>query len=230
MFGWYYDPTYMLVIFAFVLTLIASGGVKRTFSKYNRVRNARGMTGADAARMILNRNGLSNVAIERVSGALTDHFDPRTNVLRLSDSTYASDSVAAVGVAAHEAGHAIQHADGYTPIRVRNAIVPVVNISSNLALPLFFVGVILGNSLFANIGIVLFSAALIFQLITLPVEFNASRRAISILGESNMLYEDELKQTKKVLSAAAMTYVAGVAASLLQLLRLVLIANRHRRD
>jgi Zn-dependent membrane protease YugP len=230
MLGWYYDPTYMLVIFAFVLTLIASGGIKRTFSKYNEVRNARGMTGADAARMILNRNGLSNVAIERVSGDLTDHFDPRTNVLRLSDSTYASDSVAAVGVAAHEAGHAIQHADGYTPIRVRNAIVPVVNISSNLALPLFFVGVILGNSLFANIGIVLFSAALIFQLITLPVEFNASRRAISILGESNMLYEDELKQTKKVLSAAAMTYVAGVAASLLQLLRLVLIANRHRRD
>ncbi len=227
---YYYDSTYILVILAFLLTLFASFGVKSTFKKYSTVINARGYTAADAARRILDANGLRNIQIERVSGELTDHFDPKANVVRLSDSTYYSNSVAAIGVAAHECGHAVQHAVGYVPIKIRNSIVPVVNIGNALSMPLFLLGLILGRYNLAIAGVLLFSFVLVFQLVTLPVEFNASRRALKILDTSDMLYGDELKGARKVLTAAAMTYVAGVAATALQLLRLLLIANSRRRD
>ena len=227
---YYMDPTYVLVIFAFVLSLIASFGVKRTFSKYSGVRNVRGMTGRDAAREILDRNGLRNISIEHVAGDLTDHFDPKANVIRLSDATYNSTSVAAIGVAAHEAGHAVQHAVGYTPIKVRNSIVPFVNIGSSLSMPLFFIGLLMGLEQLAFAGVLLFSAVLVFQLVTLPVEFNASSRALEILDSTGMLTVNEVKQAGKVLKAAAMTYVAAVASTALQLLRLLLILNNRRRD
>ena len=224
----YYDPTYILVIIAFSLTLFASFGVKSTFAKYDKIRNTRGITGADAARRILSSNGISNVTVEHTPGSLTDHFDPRTNVVRLSDATYNSNSVAAIGVAAHECGHAIQHSVGYAPIKVRNAIVPVVNIGNTLSMPLFFIGLVLGAYNLAYIGALLFSFVLVFQLVTLPVELNASRRALKILDEFDILGDSELKGAKKVLTAAAMTYVAAVAATALQLLRLLTILNRRR--
>ncbi len=227
-FFYYYDSTYILVIIAFALSAFASFGVNAAFAKYRKVRSSRGITGADAARRILDGNGLTNVKIEHISGNLNDHFDPKVNVIRLSDATYSDDSVAAIGVAAHEAGHAVQHATGYAPIKLRNSIVPLVNIASTISMPLFLVGLILDFFQLTIIGVLLFSASLIFQLITLPVEFNASRRAISILDTSGLLEGDELKGAKKVLKAAAMTYVAAVAASALQLLRLLLIANRRR--
>lgn len=227
---YYMDPTYVLVIFAFILSLIASFGVKRTFAKYSEVKNARGMTGRDAARQILDRNGLGNVNIEHVAGDLTDHFDPKANVIRLSDATYNSTSVAAIGVAAHEAGHAVQHAVGYKPIKVRNSIVPFVNIGSSLSMPLFFIGLLMGLEQLAFLGVILFSAVLVFQLVTLPVEFNASSRALEILDSTGMLSVTEVKQAGKVLKAAAMTYVAAVASTALQLLRLLLILNNRRRD
>ena len=227
---YYMDPTYVLVIFAFILSLIASFGVKRTFAKYSEVKNARGMTGRDAARQILDRNGLGNVNIEHVAGDLTDHFDPKANVIRLSDATYNSTSVAAIGVAAHEAGHAVQHAVGYKPIKVRNSIVPFVNIGSWLSKPLFFIGLLMGLEQLAFLGVILFSAVLVFQLVTLPVEFNASSRALEILDSTGMLSVTEVKQAGKVLKAAAMTYVAAVASTALQLLRLLLILNNRRRD
>ena len=227
---YYYDSTYILVLAAFLLSLFASFGVKSTFSKYKKVETSGRITGADAARRILDMNGLHHIKVERVSGELTDHFDPRSNVIRLSDATHDDISVAAVGVAAHEAGHAVQHAVGYLPIRIRNFIVPVVNIGSQLSMPLFIIGLIFNMTGLAFAGIVLFSLALLFQLITLPVELNASSRAIKILDESNMLFDDEIKPAKKVLKAAAMTYVAAVAATALQLLRLVIILNRRRND
>jgi hypothetical protein len=226
----YWDSTYSLVIIAMLLSLFASFGVKSTFAKYQKMKTARGITGAEAARRVLDMNGLQHIRIERVSGELTDHFDPRSNVIRLSDSTYNDTSVAAVGVAAHEAGHAVQHATGYVPIKVRNAIVPVVNIGSQLAMPLFVIGLLLNFLNLAYAGVILFSLALVFQLVTLPVELNASSRAIKILDSSMLLYEDEIKPAKKVLKAAAMTYVAAVAATALQLLRLLLILNRRRDD
>ena len=227
---YYWDSTYILVIIAMLLSLWASFGVKSTFAKYQEVKTAREITGAEAARRVLDMNGLQNIRVERVSGELTDHFDPKHNVIRLSDSTYNDTSVAAVGVAAHEAGHAVQHATGYAPIRIRNSIVPVVNIGTQLAMPLFFIGLLINVLGLVYLGIFLFSFALAFQLITLPVELNASSRAIKILDSSMLLYEDEIKPAKKVLKAAAMTYVAAVASSALQLLRLLLIANRRRDD
>jgi len=223
-----YDPTYILVLIAFALSLFASFGVKRTYSKYEKVRSTRGYTAADVARAILDRNGLQHIRIERVGGNLTDHFDPRTNVVRLSDSTFGSSSVAAIGVAAHECGHAIQHATGYAPIKIRNSIVPVVNIGSTISMPLFVIGLFLGHYGLSLAGVILFSLVLVFQLITLPVEFNASTRAIKILDGGNMLFDEELTGAKKVLTAAALTYVAGVASTALQLLRLLLILNRRR--
>ena len=188
------------------------------------------MTGYDAARRILDMNGLQNVAIEHIAGNLTDHYDPRSNTVRLSDSVYGSSSVAAIGVAAHEVGHAVQHAVGYTPIKVRNAIVPVVNLCSQLAMPLFILGLIFSSSLFmlTDVGIILFSAAVLFHIVTLPVEINASRRALSTLESSYMLEGEEIGGAKKVLSAAAMTYVASAAMALLQLLRLIAIRDRRR--
>lgn len=230
MYHYYYDSTYILVIFAFLLTLFASFGVNAAFKKYDRVRNSRGLTAVWVAEKILAANGISNVREERVSGSLTDHYDPRTNVVRLSDATYNSSSVAAIGVAAHECGHAIQHAIGYVPIKLRNGILPIVNIGNSLSMPLFLLGLILGSYNLAIVGVLLFSLVLIFQILTLPVEFNASRRAMKILAESDMLYGDELKGARKVLTAAAMTYVAAVASTALQLLRLLTIANRRRRD
>lgn len=226
----YFDPTYVLIIIAFMLSMFASFGVKSTFSKYSNVKSMRGMTGKDAAREILDRNGLYNIAIEHIAGDLTDHYDPRANVIRLSDATYYSSSVAAIGVAAHEAGHAIQHAVNYKPIKMRNAVIPVANIGSSLSMPLFIIGLLLGNETLAFAGVILFSTVLLFQLVTLPVEFNASGRALNILDSTGMLSVEEVGQAKKVLKAAAMTYVAAVASTALQLLRLLLIFNNRRRD
>ncbi len=223
----YFDSTYILIIIAFALSMFASFGVQATFSRYKSVKSSRGMTGADAARKILDDNGLSNVRVEHISGNLNDHYDPRDNVIRLSDATYSDSSVAAIGVAAHEAGHAVQHATGYAPIKIRNAIVPVVNISTTISMPLFIIGLIFNMFGLAFLGVILFSAALLFQLVTLPVEFNASNRALAILNTSGMLDEAELTGARKVLRAAGMTYVAAAAASALQLLRLLLILNRR---
>jgi Zn-dependent membrane protease YugP len=228
-FYYYIDPTYILVIIGLLLCMGASIKVKSTFAKYARVRSMSGMTGAEAAERILHSSGIYDVSVQRVSGQLSDHYDPRTKVLRLSDSVYGEASVAAIGVAAHECGHAIQHDKAYIPLKVRAAFVPVANFGASLAMPLILIGVIFARSQFLiNLGIWLFSLAVIFQLITLPVEFNASRRAVARLGETGILYGDEIKATKKVLGAAALTYVAGTAASLLQLLRLVLLFGGGR--
>ena len=228
----YFDSTYILVLIGLVICLGASAKMKSTFSKYSRVRNHAGMTGRDAAEQVLRRAGIYDVRVEHISGDLTDHYDPRTKVLRLSDATYGSTSVAAVGVAAHECGHAIQHATGYAPLQLRSLLVPVANFGSSIAWPLILIGLIFNNQssvLFLNLGIFAFSLAVLFQLVTLPVEFNASRRAVQILGGSGMLYGEEIDATKKVLTAAALTYVAGTTSAILQLLRLILISNSRRR-
>ncbi len=226
-----YDPTYILVIPAIIFALVAQCMVKSTFSKYSQIRNRRGVTAAEVARKILDENGLYDVRIERVSGELTDHYDPRTNVVRLSDSVYNSTSVAAVGVAAHETGHAIQHSVGYAPIKIRNAILPVAQIGSQAAMPLVLIGLIFSRSLgfLIDVGIIVYVAVVLFQLVTLPVEFNASGRALHILEGSYILENDENKMAKKVLTAAAMTYVAALFSALTTLLRLVLISNNRRR-
>lgn len=227
----YFDPTYILVIIGLVITLLASARVKSTFARYSRVRSRSGMTGAQAAERILHESGIYDVSIERVSGNLSDHYDPRTKILRLSDSVYGQNSLAAIGVAAHECGHAIQHQNSYAPLILRSTLVPVANFGSMAAWPVIILGVILSyNSFLINIGIILFSAAVLFQLITLPVEFNASHRAIAKLSETGVLYGDELGQSKKVLDAAALTYVASAAAMILQLLRLILLFGGRRRD
>lgn len=226
----FYDPTYFLVIIGFIFAAFASSGVQNAFRKYSKVKSYRNYTGADAARKILDDNGLYNVRIEHINGNLSDHYDPKDNVIRLSDATYSDTSVAAIGVAAHEAGHAVQHAVGYAPIKLRNSLVPAVNLASTLSMPLFLIGLLFALPMLTNLGIILFSGALVFQVVTLPVEFNASRRAITILNQSAMLEEDELNGAKKVLRAAALTYVAAVISTALQLLRLVLLSNSRRRD
>lgn len=227
----YFDIGYLIfVVPALILSLFAQAKVSSTFSKYNAVGNRKNLSGAEIARKILDLNGLYNIPVERVSGNLTDHFDPKSNVIRLSDSTYSSTSVAAMGVAAHEVGHAVQHAEGYAPIKLRNSIVPAVQFSSYLAWPLVLLGIILGSSSLAGFGVILFSAVVAFQIVTLPVEFNASSRAISTLDEYGILNGEELKGAKKVLKAAALTYVAAAAVAIGNLLRLMLIANRSRRD
>lgn len=227
----YFDPTYILVIIGVFICLLASARMRSTFQKYARVRSHSGMTGREAAEEVLRRAGIYDVRVERVAGNLTDHYDPRSKVLRLSDATYGSNSIAAVGVAAHECGHAIQHAQGYVPLKIRGSLVPVANLGSTIAWPLILLGLLFtGESsvLFLNLGILAFSLAVLFQIVTLPVEFNASKRAIRILGSSGIMYPEEVQDTKKVLSAAALTYVAGAAASVLQLLRIVLLAGRRR--
>ncbi|NBH15420.1 zinc metallopeptidase [Lachnospiraceae bacterium] len=232
-YGFYFDPTYILVVIGAVICLIASARVKATFRKYDKVRSMSGMTGAQAAERILQTAGIRDVSIEHISGELTDHYDPRNKVLRLSDSTYGSSSVAAVGVAAHECGHAIQHQKNYAPLSLRSAIVPVANIGSTLAWPLIVIGLFITSNtgtLLINIGILCFSLAVLFQLVTLPVEFNASGRALRILGDTGILGADELAKTRKVLKAAALTYVAGAAASILQLLRLLFLSSGRRND
>lgn len=228
----YFDPTYLLVLAGVVLSLIASGYLRSVYAKYAAVRSRSGMTGAQAAERILHTAGIYDVAIERVGGNLTDHYDPKNKVLRLSDSTYASNSVAAVGVAAHECGHAIQHAARYVPLSLRSAIVPVANIGANLSWPIILLGIFMGYSQpLITIGIVLFSFAVIFQLITLPVEFNASGRGARCLEENGILGSEEVSSTKKVLRAAALTYVAAAAGMILQLLRLfILFGGRRRND
>jgi len=232
MFYGFYDPTYILVVIGLAICLLASAKMRSTFNRYSRVRNHSGLTGRDAAEQILRRAGIYDVRVEHVGGNLTDHYDPRSKVLRLSDATYGSTSVAALGVAAHECGHAIKHDTGYVPLQVRSALVPVVNFGSSIAWILIAIGLIFNSRssiLFLNLGILAFSLAVIFQLVTLPVEFNASSRAIHILGGSGMLYEDEVNATKKVLFAAALTYVAGAISSILQLLRIIMIANNRIR-
>lgn len=228
---YYFDPTYLLVVIGVIICLIASAKMNSTFSKYSKVRNHSGMTGREAAETVLRRAGIYDVRVEHVSGSLTDHYDPKNKVLRLSDATYSSTSVAAMGVAAHECGHAIQHAQGYAPLKFRSTLVPVANFGSQIAWPLIILGLIFSSnmsSLFLTLGVLAFSMAVLFQLVTLPVEFDASNRAIRILAGSGMLYEDEVRHTRKVLTAAALTYVASAASSILQLLRIVLIANRRR--
>ena len=232
-YGYYYGFvwTYILVLIGAVLSLLASAKVNSTFNKYKRIRSASGMTGAEAAERILHQNGIYDVGIEHVSGNLTDHYDPRSKMLRLSDATYSSTSVAAIGVAAHECGHALQHKEEYGPLKLRTAIVPAANIGSRLGIPIIILGVILGsNPLLINIGIWVFSLAVLFQIVTLPVEFNASSRALEMVEQYGILGSEEVVHTKKVLSAAAMTYVAAAAASILQLLRLVLLFGRRSDD
>lgn len=225
----YWDWTYLLVIVGIIITMIASARVNSTYAKYQKVKNHSGITAAEAAERILHGAGLYNVRIEHISGNLTDNYDPRSKVLHLSDSTFRSTSVAAIGVAAHECGHAMQDAQGYAPLQIRGAIVPVVNIGSTLSWPIILIGVLLSfNQTLITAGIVLFSLTVLFHLITLPVEFDASGRALKVLDSSRLLYEDEISGARKVLSAAAMTYVAAAAASLLQLLRLLLLFGRRR--
>ncbi len=227
--GFFFDPTYMLVVIGLIITLIASANVKSTFAKYDKVISARRLTGAEAARRILDANGLQSVRIERVSGNLTDHFSPNEGVIRLSDATYSSSSIAAIGVAAHECGHAVQHQVGYAPIKFRNALVPVVNICSRLSIPIILIGIILGMTGLGMAGVILFSAVLLFQIVTLPTETNASRRALQTLESMDLLYDDELNGAKKVLTAAAMTYFAAVASTALQLFRLLLLVRGSSR-
>ena len=227
----FYDPTYILVMIGVVICLLASAKMNSTFSKYSRVRSHSGMTGKEAAEALLHREGIYDVRVEYVAGNLTDHYDPRSKVLRLSDATYQQTSVAAIRVAAHECGHAIQHARGYAPLSIRSALVPVANFGSSIAWPLIIIGLIMNSQtsqLFLNLGVIAFSMAVLFQIVTLPVELNASRRALKILGNTGMLYPDEVRETRKVLTAAALTYIAGAASAILQLLRLIMISNSRR--
>ncbi|WP_440300219.1 zinc metallopeptidase [Huintestinicola butyrica] len=223
----YWDQTIIILIPALIFSLIAQLMVKGAFSKYSGVRNSRGYTGADAARAILDRNGLSYIRIEHINGELTDHYDPSANVIRLSDSVYNNDSVAAVGVAAHEAGHAVQYAEGYGPIKVRSAIIPITQFGSNLSTPLVILGIIFSSNVLITAGILLFCTVVLFQAITLPVEFNASGRALKVLREEHFLDDDEMKGAKSVLTAAALTYVAAMFSALASLARLLLIRNRN---
>ncbi|MFR2486260.1 MAG: zinc metallopeptidase [Hungatella sp.] len=228
--GYYFDPTWILVIIGAVLSMAASAKVNSTFNKYSKVRSMTGMTGEDAAKRLLNSQGIYDVTVRPVKGQLTDHYDPRTKTVILSESVFHSTSVAAIGVAAHECGHAMQDNVGYGPLKLRGAIVPVANIGSQAAFPLIIIGVLIGGmgSPLVNIGLILFSLAVIFQLITLLVELNASRRAITLLDQVGILGGQEVNQTRKVLGAAALTYVAALAASVLQLLRLVILFGGRR--
>ena len=230
----YYDWTYVLVLIGAVITMIASSNVKSTYQRFSKQRSMTNMTGAQVAERLLRNAGLYDVKVGQVIGELSDHYNPATKVVNLSDSVYGSTSVAAIGVAAHECGHAIQHAKGYAPLKFRTWFVPVANFGSKLAWPLILIGLFLNSDsswLIIEAGIFLFSFAVIFQLVTLPVEFNASSRALALLEEQGILSEQELPSTKKVLGAAALTYVAGAAASILQLLRIILlVGGRRRRD
>ena len=229
-FGYWFDPTYMLVLIGLLLSLGASALVKSTFAKYSKVRSMSGLTGAEAARRVLNASGIYDVRIERVAGNLTDHYDPRSKVLRLSSSTYGSNSVAAVCVAADECGHAVQDAKHYGPLVLRSTLVPAANLGSTAAWPIFILGLIFSMRPLLTLGILLFGLAVLFQLVTLPVEINASTRAVRILENTGILTSGELTGGKAVLRAAALTYVASLAASILQLLRLIILAGGRDRD
>ena len=232
--GYYYwDPTYILVVIGAVICMIASARVKGTFNKYSQLRSMSGMNGAQVAQRVLQAAGIYDVQVRHVSGSLTDHYDPRTKTVNLSDPVYNATSVAALGVAAHECGHAIQHAKSYAPLSIRSALVPIANFGSMLAWPVILNGLLFNtrsSGLIIDIGILLFSAAVLFQLVTLPVEFDASRRALVMLRTQGILADDELRYTRRVLKSAALTYVASAAAAILQLLRIILITNGRRRD
>lgn len=224
----YYDSSFLILVPALIISFWAQMKINSAFDKYSRISTIKGITGAQVARMLLDYNGLYDVPIELIGGKLTDHYDPKNRVMRLSREVFYGNSVAALGVAAHETGHAIQHKESYVPLTLRNSIVPVVNISSNFSWILFIAGMFLGLPSLVQLGIVLFSCVVIFQLITLPVEFNASSRALKILYEREILYKEELKGTRAVLNAAAMTYVAGAIMAISQLLRLLMISGRNR--
>lgn len=228
----FFDPTMILILIGVILSLAASAKVKSTFSRYSRVRSMTGMTGAEAAERLLRSQGIYDVSVRHVAGSLSDHYDPRTKTVNLSDDVYGSSSVAAIGVAAHECGHAIQHAVGYAPLNFRSALVPIANFGSQISWPLIFIGILAGGfgSPIVQIGILLFSAAVLFQLVTLPVEFNASSRAVRLLDSTGILSGDEVDGTRRVLGAAALTYVAAAAGSILQLLRLIILFGGRRDD
>lgn len=228
---YYFDPTYILVLIGAVLSMWASFRVKSTFQKYNRERSTARMTGAQVAETILRNNGIYDVKVEHIRGELTDHYDPRTKVVRLSDSVYGSNTVAAIGVAAHECGHVLQHQENYLPLTVRSALAPAANIGSKAGIPIIILGVILSyNATLIQIGIWVFALAVLFQLITLPVEFNASRRALVCIEQYGVVTPQERDKSAKVLRAAALTYVAAAAAAILQLLRLILLFGGNRRN
>lgn len=230
-YGYYFDSTYILILIAAVISIIAQIRVNTTFKKYSRVASASGITGAQAADRILKSQGIYDVTIRQVAGNLTDHYDPRNKTLNLSNSVYNANSVAAVGVAAHECGHAIQHAKGYAPLGLRSALVPVANLGSKLSWLFILAGMLFSfNHTLIVIGIIMFSLAVLFQLVTLPVEFNASSRALQLLESNGILYQNEVSMTRKVLSAAALTYVAAAASAILQLLRLILLFGGNRSD
>lgn len=230
---YYYDPMYFVVLLAVILSWAASAKVRSTFNKYSKIRSLSGVTGREAAEMILRSQGIFDVTVERVENTLSDHYDPRTKSLRLSDGVYQSSSLSAVSVAAHECGHAVQHDKGYAPLNFRAALVPVANFGSKISFPLIVIGFLFTGNLsdfLIQLGIIMFSAVVLFQLITLPMEFNASKRAMSLVEENGILSGDELNGAKKVLSAAALTYVAGAAVSVTQLLRLMSLLGGRRRD
>ncbi len=226
---WFWDSTYILVILGAVICAIASWNVSRTYKKFSKFNNGKGLAAEDVAALILHKAGIFDVKIERVRGSLTDHYSPKEKVLRLSESVYGSTSVAAIGVAAHECGHAIQHNVKYFPLKLRSASVPIANIGSKIYWPVIIIGLIFGYMEVAQIGVLLFSFVVLFQLITLPVEFNASKRALSVLSERKLLIGGELKGAEKVLRAAALTYVASLFSSILQLLRLILLTRGNKR-
>lgn len=230
--GYYYLSNYYYIVFVLpmiLLSVIASAKVNSAFNKYSAVHSVRGLTGAQAAGEVLRFYGITNVAIEHVSGNLTDHYDPKTNVIRLSDKVYNSTSVSAIGVACHEAGHAAQYAEGYSPVKLRSVIYPVCSIGSKMGFPLAIIGFVLSFDFLVMLGVAFFCLAVFFQLVTLPVEFNASRRAVRVIDETGILQTEEIIGVKKVLTAAALTYVAALAVSLANLLRLILLTNRRRR-
>lgn len=228
MYPLYYDPTFLLLIPALLFSMWAQFKIRSTFSKYSEIGARKGITADQVSRALLDRFGLQNVRVERVAGDLTDHYDPTKKVLRLSDSTSGSTSIAAIGVAAHEVGHAIQDKESYAFLRIRNTIVPVVNIGSMLSMPLFFIGLIMGSLNLLNLGILLFCGVLVFHLVTLPVEFDASAKALRVLSDTGLLTSDEIGGARSVLSAAALTYVAALVMTVLQLVRLLALRNMRR--
>lgn len=232
-YGFGFDYTYTLVLLGVIICMLASAKMNAAFRKYARVQSHNRLTGHEAAERILRSQGIYDVRVDRISGNLTDHYDPRNKVLRLSDATYNSTSVAAIGVAAHECGHALQHARGYAPLSIRSALVPVANFGSSIAWPLIIFGLFIGGDMslmLLNLGILAFSLAVLFQIVTLPVEFNASSRALKLLGSNGMLYESEVRDVRKVLTAAALTYVASAASAILQLLRILILTSGRRDD
>lgn len=228
MYPLFYDPTFLLLIPALIFSLWAQYRVKSTFARYGEIGARRGITADQVSRALLDRFGLQNVRVERIAGELSDHYDPSSKVLRLSDSTAGNNSIAAIGVAAHEVGHALQDKDGYAFLRMRNAIVPVVSIGSMLSMPLFIIGLIMGSLNLLNVGILLFCGVLIFHMVTLPVEFDASARALRLLSDTGLLTSDEIGGAKAVLNAAALTYVAALVMTVLQLVRLLVLRNSRR--